>query len=545
MPHTTHQTLERALTKPAMTELIPLPAAEFSDTLTGRATHIDTLVVPIAAPSTDDAATNGGSEEPTTPQPRPSAVQAAIAYDVDVAAVADINDVSGKAGEYLTVPAPRNNNELPARLLLLGIGDESDTSLRRAGAALARATFGAGTLRTSVADGLDEGKQRSFIEGFLLGGYRAPRAGVSTPPKPMARQLELTGAAPGVLRLAETAARATWLTRSLANMPPNVKNPQWMAEQCERVAANTGADIRVWDGKKLLDEGFGGLTAVGAASPTGPRLVQLSYDGGNNDGGSGGGSYDGKVPHIVLVGKGITFDSGGLSLKPREAMMPMKTDMAGAAVVLSALQAAAELELPCRVTAVLALAENALGADSYRPGDVITAYSGTTVEVGNTDAEGRLVLADALAYASRELNPDVLVDVATLTGDAVVGLGKNDAALYSNREDLTAAFQSAAEGTGERVWPMPLADEYTFAMESAVADLSHIAGPDTKIGGGSVFAALFLREFIGGTAWVHLDIAGPARADSDRHEITKGATGYGARLLLSFLSDWNRESQQD
>ncbi|WP_035768580.1 leucyl aminopeptidase family protein [Arthrobacter castelli] len=558
MADTTRRTMERALLEPVMTELVPLPAAEFSDSLTGSAAGVDVLVVPIAAPRSDDAssngtASNGGPGESATPQPRPTAVQAAIAYDVDVAAVAEIHEVSGKAGELLTLPAPRNSNDLPSKLLMLGIGDESLTSLRRAGAALARATFGAGTLRSSVVDGLTPEEQRAFVEGFLLGGYRPPRAGLSTPPKPMAARLQIIGADAGALQQAETAAQATWLSRSLANMPSNIKNPEWMVAQCERAAAQSGLDIRVWEDKQLREEGFGALNAVGAASPSGPRLVQLGYDGGSRDGGgneerrsegvnSEGANSDGDssdTPHIVLVGKGVTFDSGGLSLKPREAMMPMKTDMAGAAVVLAVLQAAARLELPCRVTALLALAENSIGASSYRPGDVISAYGGTTIEVGNTDAEGRLVLADALAYASSQLNPDVLVDVATLTGAAAVGLGKNDAALYSNRDELTGAFQAAAEATGERVWPMPLSDEYTFALESPIADLTHIAARGTDIGGGSVFAALFLREFIGQTPWAHLDIAGPARADGDKHEITKGATGYGARLLLAFLADWS------
>lgn len=527
MADTTRQSLERALTEPAMTQLVPLPAAEFSDSLTGAA-RVDVLVVPIATPGTEAGRANGSTGESATPQPRPTAVQAAIAYDVDVAAVAEIHAISGKAGELLTLPAPRNNNELPAKLLMLGIGDESLTSLRRAGAALAKDTFGAGTLRSSVVDGLAVEKQRAFVEGFLLGGYRSPRAGVTTPPKPMANKLEVIGADSQALRLAETAAKATWLARNLANMPSNIKNPAWMVSQCERVASKSGIDIRVWEQKELQDQGFGGLNAVGAASPTGPRLVQLSYNGGGAD-----------ARHVVLTGKGITFDSGGISLKPREAMMPMKTDMAGAAVVLAAVQAAAELELPCRVTGLLALAENAVGDSSYRPGDVITAYGGTTIEVGNTDAEGRLVLADALSYATRELRPDVLVDVATLTGAAAVGLGKNDGAMFSNRDELSDAFQSAADETGERLWPMPLADEYTFALESAVADLTHIPARGADVGGGSVFAALFLREFVADTPWVHLDIAGPARADGDRHEVTKGATGYGARLLLSFLTDWS------
>jgi leucyl aminopeptidase len=240
----------------------------------------------------------------------------------------------------------------------------------------------------------------------------------------------------------------------------------------------------------------------------------------------------------VLVGKGITFDTGGLSLKPRESMVPMKTDMAGAGVVLAVLSAAAELGLRHRITGLLPLAENAIGASSYRPGDVVTVFGGTTVEIGNTDAEGRMVLSDALAYAVASLDPDVLVDIATLTGAASRGLGRRHAALYSNTPELVSAFEAAADGSGERVWHMPLAEvqeEYGFALESSVADISHIASAASKVGGGSITAALFLKEFVADTPWVHLDIAGPARADKDEAEVTKGATGYGARLLLAFL----------
>lgn len=538
MPESTRRTFEKALLQPVMTAVQAIPSANGNESLTGNAAaDVDVLVVPIAIPRTSTGAstdTDGGEEsngsngraERGTPQPRRTAVEAAIAYDVDVAALAELYDVSGQAAEILRVPAPRHGAGLPPKLLLLGVGDESATSMRRAGAALARATYAAPKVRASVLEGLGPQVQRAFVEGFLLGGYRAPKAGISEPAKPMAGRLELTGAETEAVRIATVTARATWLTRNLANMPSSVKNPEWMAAQSKRIASESGLNVRVWDEKQLAAEGFGGLTAVGAASATPPRLVQLDYtpDGAGPD-----------AKHIVLVGKGITFDSGGLSLKPREAMMPMKTDMAGAAVVLAAVQAAAELGVQYRVTALLALAENAVGAAAYRPGDVVRAYGGTTIEVGNTDAEGRMVLADALAYAARELSPDVLVDVATLTGAAAVGLGKHDAALFSNNDALTAAFRLAGDDTGERLWPMPLEEDYAFALESEIADLTHIAAPAAKIQGGSIFAALFLREFVGTIPWVHLDIAGTGRADADRHEVTKGATGYGTRLLLSFL----------
>ncbi len=235
------------------------------------------------------------------------------------------------------------------------------------------------------------------------------------------------------------------------------------------------------------------------------------------------------------VGKGITYDTGGLSIKPREAMVPMKTDMAGAAVALATVLGAARAQVAHRVTAVLPLAENHVGAASYRPGDVLTLHGGTTVEIANTDAEGRLVLADALAWADATLEPDVLVDVATLTGAASLGLGKQHAALYATDARLSGALEAAGAESGEAVWPMPLVEDYTDAVRSDIADLRHVP-QDGKYGGGSITAALFLREFVGTRTWAHLDIAGPARATADKHEVTEGATGYGARLLLRYLA---------
>jgi leucyl aminopeptidase len=214
----------------------------------------------------------------------------------------------------------------------------------------------------------------------------------------------------------------------------------------------------------------------------------------------------------------------------------MKTDMTGAAVALATVLGAAADGVAHRVTAVLPLAENHVGADSYRPGDVLTMFGGTTVEVANTDAEGRLVLADALAWVDATLDPDVLIDVATLTGAATIGLGKQYAALYSQDPVLVDDLVAAGESSGERAWHMPLVDEYEEAVRSEVANLRHVP-LDRKIGGGSITAALFLRHFVGSRTWAHLDIAGPARSSSDKHEVSEGATGFGARLLLRYLDD--------
>jgi leucyl aminopeptidase len=320
-------------------------------------------------------------------------------------------------------------------------------------------------------------------------------------------------------------AEAAVLARDLAQTPSSTKGPAWMAGRARRSAAEAGLGCTVRDHRQLRDEGFGGLLAVGGAAQRPPRLVELTYSPPD---------ADARTPHVVLVGKGITFDTGGISLKPRESMVSMKTDMTGAGVVLAVLKACAQLGVKVRVTGLLPLAENTLGAGAYRPGDVVRHYGGTTTEVRNTDAEGRLVLADALAYADAHLDPDVLVDIATLTGAATLALGRTHAALYSADERLAAAFAQAGEVSGERVWRMPLADDYRPAIGSSVADVCQIATVK-GVGAGSIIAALFLREFVGERRWVHLDIAGPARSERDAGLVGRGGTGYGVRLLLRWL----------
>jgi leucyl aminopeptidase len=266
------------------------------------------------------------------------------------------------------------------------------------------------------------------------------------------------------------------------------------------------------------------VLAVAAGSAAPPRFVRVEHRPEGSD----------DTAPIVLVGKGITFDTGGLAVKPREGMVAMKTDMSGAAAVLAAVVACPAAGVRRRVVGLLPLAENALGAGSYRPGDVVRHHGGRTTEVVNTDAEGRLVLADAMAWADAHLDPAVLVDVATLTGAASLGLGRRHAALYSTDDALAAQLADAAAASGERAWRMPLVEDYRVAVDSAVADVRQ-AVTRPGYGAGSITAALFLREFAGGRPWAHLDIAGPARSDKEEHEVPKGATGYGARLLLRWL----------
>jgi leucyl aminopeptidase len=283
--------------------------------------------------------------------------------------------------------------------------------------------------------------------------------------------------------------------------------------------------VQVWDERRLRSGGFGGILAVGQGSATPPRLVRLDHE-------PAGATTS--TPRVVLVGKGITFDTGGLQVKPVDGMVGMKTDMSGAAIVLAVLSACRELAVPVRVTGLLAMAENAFGGGSYRPGDVITHYGGRTVEVCNTDAEGRLVMADALAYADARLDPTWLVDIATLTGAARIALGRTVAPVFSTHAALTDALVAAGATTGETLWPMPLPDTYRRALDSDVADLNHISAGG---GPGAVTAALFLREFVGNRRWAHLDIAGTGRSDVDAGISAKGATGFGTRLLLRWLEE--------
>ena len=286
-----------------------------------------------------------------------------------------------------------------------------------------------------------------------------------------------------------------------------------------------GLSVAVREAAQLTAEGFGGILAVGGGSSRPPRLVELSW------------RPPGADTHVVLVGKGITFDTGGICIKPREGMKLMRKDMGGAAAVTAATIGAAALGLPVQVTALAPMAENAVSGNAARPGDVIRHYGGMTTEVLNTDAEGRLVLADALAYAVEHLAPDALVDVATLTGATSVALGKRTAALYSGSDTLAEALAEAGAAVGEPVWRMPLVDDYVEALGSDVADLVNA----TDVGGGSLMAALFLREFTGEARdrWAHLDMSAPAWSDSADGVLAKGATGWGVRSLLRWLESFS------
>ena len=468
----------------------------------------DILAVPVL-PGEDGARVGRGGD-------------ALSALGVDANAVLAAREASGSAGEVLDVPVARDG---VTTVLLVGIGDGSPAALRKAGAAVARRSGGSeSTVASTVVDGTDLESVRAFTEAAALAAYTFSRRSV---PKP--RRLErLTlvvdrpAAVTDALTAAATTAAAVHLARDLAQTPALEKTPAWMAEQAVRVAADAGLTATVWDEDRLAAEGFGGIVAVGRGSSRPPRLVQLTHPG--------------EGEHVVLVGKGITFDTGGLSLKPLDGMKAMKTDMAGSAAVLATMSALRALGVRRRVTALLPLAENMPGAAATRPGDVIRHWGGRTVEVLNTDAEGRLVLADALAYAVARLSPDILIDIATLTGAITLGLGRRHAGLYTTSPSLERALVDAGAAGGERLWPMPLVEAYRDSLESAVADLRNVGDPDKGYQGGSITAALFLREFVGDLPWAHLDIAGVGRADSDEDEVTSGPTGFGVRTFLRYLS---------
>lgn len=368
-----------------------------------------------------------------------------------------------------------------------------------------------------------------ITEGVLAGLYKQREFKTKPFPHPEPKKLSLI-CAPGTVRPAEgrkalktaaTTAMAVARARDWANQPANICFPVSLAETAAKLGQAAGLKVEVWDEKKLARKKLAAMLAVGRASANPPRLVILRYQGTGPE-----------VPPQALVGKGITFDSGGLCLKPPANMNNMKTDMSGAANLLAVILAAAELKLKVNLVVFLALAENMPGGAAFRPGDVIVTLSGRTVEVVNTDAEGRLVLADALTLAAGE-KPALIIDVATLTGACAVALGEECAGLFSNRPELAKDLVMAGETVGERLWPMPLIDEYEDALKSETADFSHMG--DGPIGG-AINAALFLRKFVDPELpWAHLDIAGPSRASKDSPASPVGATAFGVRTLLKFL----------
>jgi len=480
--------------------------------LTERQPHalrgVDSVAVPVL-PGDDGLLLGPGAEEVLE------------ALDLDGLALLESQRATGKAGEVIVHALVGDG---PDRLVFVGVGDCSTTDLRRAGAGLARALVDTGSVVTSVAAVADDAGFEAFVVGAMLGsfGFHWRSQGPKTRPVERVVLALADASRQPVLDRALALGGAGWRARVLATIPANLKNPAWLAEQSQSVADAAGLGFRVWDEGELADEGFGGILAVGQGSATPPRLIRLDYTPKKSGR---------KTPHLVLVGKGITFDSGGLSIKPGEAMSNMKRDMTGGGVVLATMGALAEVGCPIRVTGLVAAAENAIGGASYRPGDVVRHYGGRTTEVTNTDAEGRVVLADALAYAAAELSPDAIVDVATLTGAMKVALGQRTGGFFANDDALAAAIAAAGERAGEPLWRFPLAADYEDKLSSKVADADNGSGTP-----GAITAALFLQHFTGSVPWAHLDIASVGDSPTDSFEWSLGPTGFGARALLTWLS---------
>jgi leucyl aminopeptidase len=418
-------------------------------------------------------------------------------------------------------------------VVVVGLGGRRERTLeglRRAVAAGVRRARDLGARRVAV-DLPDElappaATAQALVEGALLGTYTFERYRSQQSAKAVERLAvvvadgrQLREAVAGARR-GEITADATRFARDLVNMPANELHPTSLARVARQLARQRGLRVRVYDRVRCARLGMGAFLAVAAGSQQPPRFIHLVYR-----------PRGAPRKRVALVGKGITFDAGGLDLKNADAMLRMKDDMSGAAAVLAVLRALPALRPPLEVHGLIAAAENMPSGSALRPGDVVRAMNGTTIEVGNTDAEGRLTLADALCYARARVRPDEIIDVATLTGACVVALGPLCAGLFASDQALADRLLAAAAAAGERLWQLPLLDEYREHLKSEVADLNNV-GPR---GGGAITASLFLREFVGGTPWAHLDIAGPAFSEKDLPLSPKGATGAAVRTLLAYL----------
>jgi leucyl aminopeptidase len=437
----------------------------------------------------------------------------------------------GKPGQTCVVPG-RDGRVVVG----VGLGDEPDATVatyRRAAAALARAAQRQENVATDLLEAVPERLDRPAVaqaiaEGIVLGAYRYTELKTDPEPSRIASVLVVgrggkrVGAA---LEQGRAIAEAVCLARDLVNQPGGTLTPAAFAARADELAASAGFSAEVLDKAAIEDQKLGGLLGVNRGSDQEPRFVRLAWEPERPRG------------TVALVGKGITFDSGGLSLKTTDSMVGMKGDMAGAAAVLATFSALGNVRPPVRVLGFLPLTDNMPGGDATRVGDVLRIRNGTTVEVLNTDAEGRLVLADALSLAG-EAEPDAIVDLATLTGACMVALGTGIAGLMGNHDGFVDQVRAAADTAGEPVWPLPLPDELRPQLDSEVADMKNVGAGRW---GGALIAGLFLERFVPeGTPWAHLDIAGPADAAEDGSESRKGGTGFGVRTLLRLLSDFRK-----
>ncbi len=459
--------------------------------------------------------------------------------DGQLRAVVDAEKFTAKAGTATHAHVPAGLREAKAvlapRVILVGLGPRGDLTLdtvRRAASAGARRArdLGARTVAVEILGERLPVRQRAqaVVEAAILGTYAFDRYKREKADKqvddlrlvaPDARSARDAGEG---ARAGETFAGAAWLARDLVNAPANEIHPTHLAHVAQQIAKDGRLALQVYDRAECEKMGMGAFLGVAAGSEQPPRFLHLTYRPG----------VARPRKRVAIVGKGITFDSGGLDLKPADGMLRMKYDMAGAATVLGVMRALPALRPAVEVHGLIAATENMPSGSAFRPGDVLRAMNGTTIEIGNTDAEGRLTLADALAYAVARVKPDEILDFATLTGACMIALGPLCAGLMTNDQALGDRLLGAARQSGEMVWQLPLIDEYREGLKSEVADLNNV-GPR---GGGAITAGIFLKEFVGGTPWAHFDIAGVAYTEKDLPLAPKGATGAVVRTVLTYLA---------
>jgi len=455
--------------------------------------------------------------------------------------VLSAGDFTGKHKELLLL-RPKNQSSIK-RLLLLGLGAKADINLesirQAAGEAatyvrnlhIEKMTFHLPAFPLDLGMGIDE-LCRTLAESSILALYTFEQYKKSEPKeKKEIKEITLWVDKPSlskriasIIPQSQIIAQATCYARDLVNQPSNIMVPQFLASEAEKLAADMGFEYNIIDEEEMKKLKMGAFISVAQGSREPSKLIILKYN-----------FKQSNLQNIALLGKGVTFDAGGLCLKPDKNMWEMKGDMAGAAVVLATLKAAAQLKLPLKLSVIIPATENMPSGSAARPGDVARSYSGKTIEIINTDAEGRLILADALSYALN-FKPDVLIDVATLTGACVIALGNIAIGLLGNNDTLKQRIKKAGETTYERVWELPLWKEYYDQIKSDIADIKNVGGKKA----GAITAAAFLSHFVKEIPWAHLDIAGVFWYDKSKPYIPKGATGIGVRLLIELLSNWEK-----
>src|SRR5262245_56278002 len=467
---------------------------------------------------------------PTRPAPELAALDKKL--DGLLSAVLGTEKFEGKVGQIAQV---YSGGRIPApRIMVVGLGPKKSGDaevLRRATAAASRRARELGASSIAVfmpPNGLPaRARAQAIVEGGVLGTYRFDKYLKEKSNKVLEslaviepdRRQHL--AARDGVRVGEAWAAGTCLARDLVNEPANTVTPTFLAGCAEEMAQGDGVKVSVLEREDCEKLAMGAYLGVAQGSPEPPKFIHLTY------------APKGRPRRrVAIIGKGITFDSGGLDLKPPDGMLRMKNDMSGAAAVLGVFQALPRLKLPVEVHGLIAATENMPSGTAQRPGDIVRAMNGLTIEIGNTDAEGRLTLADALVYADKEIEPDEMVDLATLTGAIVIALGLGLTGAFVTDEGLANRLLGAAESAGEKMWRMPFHEEYKDGIKSDVADLNNIS---SQRGGGAIVAALFMRDFAGGRPWAHLDIAGTAFSERELALSPKGATGVGVRTLLAYL----------